>query len=151
MRRIRKFIYLLQREKILFLRALLLLVDSRFSLQFRQFKNVARHFSRKASAQQPARVCSVSSVRVAALLNAASCFIPPPTCLSKALAGSVLFRSCGYQTLLHIGIAKEGGSMLDAHAWLTLDGSVIVGDRSDLGRYRELPFVFDNGKDKSGQ
>ncbi len=39
--------------------------------------------------------------------------------------------------------------MLEAHAWLTLDGRVIVADRSDLERYRELPFVFDYEKNNS--
>ena len=143
MRQIHKFYCLPHREKILFLRALLLLVHSRFSIQFKQFKNVVRHFSRKAASQQSAKANSISSSRVAALLNAASRFIPAPTCSSKILAGPVLFKSCGYQTQLHIGITREEGCMLEAHAWLTLDGSVIVSDRSDLGRYHELPFVFD--------
>ena len=141
--RVRKFLCLPSEEKRIFLYALTLLVHSRFSLQFKQFKNVVKHFSKKAAAQQHGQVSSTSSARVAALLNAASRFIPAPTCLSKALAGSVLFRSCGYQTVLHIGVTRENGSALEAHAWLTLDGSVIVGDRSDLDRYREMPFVFE--------
>lgn len=146
MGRIRKFFCLPQIEKVLFLRALLLLVHSRSSFQFKQFKNVVRHFSRKAASQEPPQVNSVSSSRVAFLLDAASSFIPAPTCLSKALAGSVLFKSCGYQTLLHIGVTRDDVSLLEAHAWLTLEDNVIVGDRADLERYRELPFVFDDAK-----
>lgn len=146
MGRIRKFFCLPQIEKVLFFRALFLVIYARFSLQIGAFKKVVRRFSGKAAEQRSDQADSVSSNQVAYLLNAASCIIPAPICLSKALAGSVLFRSCGYKTQFHIGVTRDGGSMLEAHAWLTLDGSVIVGDRADLGRYRELPFVFDHEK-----
>jgi hypothetical protein len=148
-RRVGKFFRLSQREKVLFVRALFLLIHSRLSLQFGEFRNVVRHFSRKTSFQKPDRLSRVSSTRVASLLDAASRLIPPPTCLSKALAGSVLFKACGYQTQLHIGVTREGGSLFEAHAWLTLDGHVVVGGRADLERYRELPFVFEHENNNS--
>jgi hypothetical protein len=138
LRRIGKFCSLPVEEKKIFLRALFLLVYVRSSLQFKQFKNVIKDVSRKTAAQNFAQTKNILPSRVANLLNAAATIIPYTTCLPKALAGSILFSSLGYQTKLHIGVAKETGSMLEAHAWLTLDDSVIVGYRSDLGRYQKI-------------
>ncbi len=146
MERIVKFFSLPTVEKTVFFRALILLVVSRFLLQFRQFKNVINYFSRKSAAQKTTLDSIIPPSKVAKLLSVAGNIIPFSTCLSKSLAGSVLFRSLGYQTQLNIGVAREKGFALEAHAWLTLDGIVIVGNRSDLERYRELPCIFDDGK-----
>jgi hypothetical protein len=136
-------------EKTIFFRALFLLSISRFSLQFKKFKSVVYSFSQKAAEQKPVLISSIPPAKVANLLIAAANIVPFSTCLSKSLAGSVLFRSLGYKTLLHIGVTKENGCLLEAHAWLTLDCSVIVGYRSDLARYHELPLIFDNEKNSS--
>ncbi|MFH0783404.1 MAG: lasso peptide biosynthesis B2 protein [Pseudomonadota bacterium] len=138
--RIRKFFYLPAEEKMIFLRALFLLVYIRFSLQFKQFKNVVGDVSKKAAAQNSAQKNNILPARAANLLNAAGNILPYTTCLPRALAGSILFSSLGYQTKLHIGVTRENGSMLEAHAWLTLDGSVVVGYRSDLDRYQQFQF-----------
>lgn len=139
MTRVGKFFSLPAEEKRIFLRALFLLVYLRFSLRFKQFKNVVKDVSRKTSGQNSAQKKTVlPPPRVASLLNAAGSILPYTTCLPKALAGSILFSSLGYQTRLHIGVTKEKGSLLEAHAWLTLDGSVIVGYRSDLARYQQF-------------
>jgi hypothetical protein len=126
---------------------LFLLIIFRSSLQFKQFKNVFENVSQKAAVQKAVQKSSLAPSRIAGLLNAAGKIVPFTTCLSKALAGSILFSSLGYQTKLHIGVSKENLSMLEAHAWLTLDGHVIVGYLSDLGRYQELPFIADSAGD----
>ncbi|MBU1565217.1 MAG: lasso peptide biosynthesis B2 protein [Proteobacteria bacterium] len=136
--RIRKFFCLPAEEKVIFLRALFLLVYVRFSLQFKQFKNVVKDVSNKAASQNSVQKNSILPSRVAHLLNAAGNTIPYTTCLPRALAGSILLSSLGYQTKLHIGVTRKDGSMLEAHAWLTLNGSVIVGYRSDLDCYQQF-------------
>lgn len=146
MRRIRKFFSLPITEKIIFCRALFLLTIFRFSLQFKSFKRVVNSFSPKAARQIPIQKNSTPPAQVAILLNAAATIVPFSTCLSKSLAGLALFRSLGYETRLYIGVAQENGSMLEAHAWLTLGGTVLVGYRSDLARYREMPSIFDDEK-----
>jgi hypothetical protein len=128
-------------EKVIFCRAFYLLTASRLLLQFRPFKDVVHYFSQK-SASPEIVISLVSSDRVALLLNAAATMSPFSTCLSKSLAGSVLFKSLGYQTVLHIGVKREGGELFEAHAWLTLNGNVLVGNRIDLAQYQELPFRF---------
>ena len=55
------------------------------------------------------------------------------------MAGQRFLTGCGYLPTLHIGVAREKGENLEAHAWLSLDGRIIVGNVPDLDRYRELP------------
>lgn len=146
MRRIHKFLVLPAAEKSIFFRAFLLLSYSRCSLQFKSFKDVVIDLSIRADEQNSTNVSCISSGRVASLLEGAAGVVPFSTCLSKSLAGLILFRSQGYQVLLHIGVKKVNSSMLEAHAWLTFDERVVVGNRSDLDDYQEMPFIFDIDK-----
>lgn len=139
MRRIAKFVNLPAREKIIFLRAFLLLASTRCALQFRQLKDVMTSVSKKSAAPEPGRKCIVPPRRIASLLGAAGQIVPYSTCLSRALAGSVLFSSLGYRTRIHIGATRENDTLFEAHAWLTLDGEVLIGNRPDLHCYREFP------------
>lgn len=43
----------------------------------------------------------------------------------------------GYDGRLHVGVATE--EAFEAHAWVTVDGEVLVGEHEDLGRFRPLP------------
>lgn len=85
------------------------------------------------------------SARLVALLEAGGNVVPFTTCLSKALAGSMLMYRHGYDTRLHIGVAKNNDDGLEAHAWLTLGARIIVGNCPDMQRFRELPPFRDVG------
>ena len=95
--------------------------------------------SKKNIVQNTTSKHTVSPSRISRLLDRAGNVIPLTSCLSKALAGSILFSSSGYQTKLHIGVKREESGVLGAHAWLTLDGCVVTGKVSDLNHYQELP------------
>lgn len=142
MRRIGKFFRLSGKEKKIFLQAVFFLISSRLSLQFKEFNEVVTHYGKQIGQQHPVEKRNISPARVVSLLEAGGKLIPFTTCLSKSLAGSVLMRKYGYTPLLHIGVAKESGGVLEAHAWLSLDGKIIVGNCNDLERYRELPLLL---------
>jgi len=108
-------------------------------LQFLPFKDVVSRFSKKLIDQNTVRNGIISPGRLAYLLSAAARLVPFSTCLSRSLAGLVLFQDYGYQTVLHIGVKNGDDSSVEAHAWLTYNGSVVVGGRSDLGEYQEMP------------
>ena len=77
-------------------------------------------------------VCrSVDSARVAATVRAmesASRRLPfESTCLIKALAVRRMLGRDGAATSLRLGVAKGVRGEFEAHAWLELDGRVIVG------------------------
>jgi len=139
LKRIVKYVRLSRKEKKLFGRAILLLISWRIRLAYQSFERAARHNSQASAQFFASRPQSSPSQRIAALLDAAARIIPFSTCLSKALAGNVLFSSHGYKTKLHIGVSKENDGSLKAHAWLTLDDKIITGFVEDICCYKEMP------------
>lgn len=64
---------------------------------------------------------------IAWAVNRASRFVPRATCLTQALAASFLMQRRGIRCSLKIGVAKGAGNQFQAHAWLDLEGRVILG------------------------
>jgi Transglutaminase-like superfamily len=58
---------------------------------------------------------------------AASRRVPRATCLTQALALQTLLAREGYESDLHIGVARSGDGGLEAHAWLESDGRIVIG------------------------
>lgn len=58
------------------------------------------------------------------------------TCLIKALTGQVLLLRSGFASELRIGVARSEGQPFEAHAWVIHDQDVVIGNRTDLNRYR---------------
>jgi hypothetical protein len=52
-------------------------------------------------------------------------------CLVQAIAAQAWLEHQGYEPRMHVGVMKDTGGELRAHAWLELDGRVIVGGRVD--------------------
>ncbi len=76
---------------------------------------------------------------VAWAVRAASRHLPGSyTCLPQALVAQAMLRRRGMAAALHIGTVLEEGGALAAHAWLELDGQVLLGDVPDLARYVPL-------------
>jgi hypothetical protein len=62
--------------------------------------------------------------------------VPEASCLTQALAADVMLRRAGATPQVRIGVAKDRQEF-EAHAWLELDGRVLVGDH-DLDRFVPL-------------
>lgn len=69
-------------------------------------------------------------------VNAASKLIPGAACLARALVCQHMLGSAGVATELKIGVSKK--TALDAHAWLEYEGTVIMGNSSELATYSRL-------------
>jgi hypothetical protein len=65
--------------------------------------------------------------RIAWAVGVAAGYVPGATCLVQALAAKSMLRRKGYPALVRIGVRAGEGSHLEAHAWLVLDGQVILG------------------------
>lgn len=76
--------------------------------------------------------------RTAWAVHVASRGVPGSTCLSRALALQWLLARHGYRSRLRLGVARPDRSVLAAHAWVELDGRVLIGD-DDLERFVRLP------------
>lgn len=59
------------------------------------------------------------------------------TCLTRALVLRMLLLRRGYPATLRIGVVREGGDRLLAHAWVESAGRVVIGDYQ-LERYTPI-------------
>ena len=85
----------------------------------------------------------VGTVRTAWAVEAVAGSIPGASCLTQALAADVMLRRAGFTPQIRIGVAKDRHTF-EAHAWLELDGEVLVGDH-DLQRFTPLRAQDDEG------
>lgn len=133
--RIRKFLSLSAREKLLLMRAASQLLWVSAALRLLPFSIVKRSCERlrEHAASDP-----VSISQVAYAVNAATNFIPGSACLSRALVCQRMLGNIGVRTQLKIGVMKKAKGMLDAHAWLEYEGMVIMGGSSELSMYSRL-------------
>ena len=66
--------------------------------------------------------------------------VPRCTCLVRALTARTLLAMKGHSSTLHVGVAKNPGAQMEAHAWLTTGDSVVTGEEGyDLADYAILP------------
>jgi hypothetical protein len=63
--------------------------------------------------------------------------VPGTTCLTRALAAGWMLRRRGQPARVVIGVAMASGT-LEAHAWLELGGTVIIGGEAGVDRYARL-------------
>lgn len=87
------------------------------------------------------RASNVPAQRLAWAVRAASRFVPAATCLPQTLAAQVLFIQHGYPAELQIGAAKRPNGTLEAHAWLTSNGEIVLGALPDMERFVPLGSV----------
>jgi hypothetical protein len=65
--------------------------------------------------------------RIAWAANAVDTRLPRSTCLTRAMAASLLLTLHGHPTTLRLGVAREDGE-LAAHAWLESNGRIVIGE-----------------------
>jgi hypothetical protein len=66
----------------------------------------------------------------------------PATCLIQALATGVMLRRRGLACRLRLGVRTregEGGTRLEAHAWVECDGRIAIGDVAHLSELAVMP------------
>jgi hypothetical protein len=71
-------------------------------------------------------------------------------CLPKALAVLVLFRRAGVDAELRLGVAREDGRSVRAHAWVESEGEVVIGGDVPLADYTPLPTLERGSPDARG-
>jgi hypothetical protein len=136
---IRKFLELTATEKICFLRALSLLTTLKLHLALMSVETVCRKTFNSSEKLRGRRRChTLPMTKISSLLGIASRIVPFSTCLSISLAGAILFAEYGYMARLHIGACRENGEIFKAHAWLTVNGTVVAGDLPGLEIFREF-------------
>ena len=64
-------------------------------------------------------------------------YVPGSTCLVQALAGQWMLLREGYPAQLRIGVSKAEG--FEAHAWVELEGKVLIGGPEESARFTPFP------------
>ncbi|MBI5411263.1 MAG: lasso peptide biosynthesis B2 protein [Nitrospirae bacterium] len=94
-------------------------------LPFHSLLSLRRGFQRASQDSLPPPPLFIA--RLAWLVEVAGRYsVIKATCLKQALVLSWLLERRGLSTLLRIGVSRRAGA-LKAHAWLELDGQVILG------------------------
>ena len=127
----RRFLALAGTDRVLLLRALGWVLLARVAVRFVSFSRLRAVADRVTPGGRRA-----DPRRIAWAVEAAARRIPRASCLIQALAADAMLRRSGRLPDLHIGVAREG-SAFEAHAWLELDGTVLVGNHV-LHRYTPL-------------
>lgn len=60
-------------------------------------------------------------------------------CLAQALAVQLLYRRRGRPAELHIGVRRERGGAMKAHAWVTSHGRIVIGGAQSPLTYTPFP------------
>jgi hypothetical protein len=140
MNRLHKFFLLTRTEQRLFARATLTVAAIRIGLwvlPFRILRRVLPRTARDAGDGPGENIASME--KVAWAVGMAGRIVPRTTCLCQALAVQVLLARQGCPTTLTIGVAKSQEGQLEAHAWVEIEGRIVIGKLADLSRFTTFP------------
>jgi hypothetical protein len=76
--------------------------------------------------------------RVMWAVTAVAARVPGASCLTQALAATLLLVRYGHAGTLRVGVAKNDDGTLRAHAWLESEGRTILGEPAE-GAFTPLP------------
>jgi hypothetical protein len=89
------------------------------------------------------------SRRIGRIVVAASGYVPRATCLPQAISAQIMLARRGVASDLQIGVLLKQTdgttqpigktSKLLGHAWLRVEGKIIIGDLPDIGHYTVMP------------
>ena len=136
MARIRKFLSLPFSVQFLLLKTASLLALIRLGLWLLPFKAILASRDRMLKESTDTDVTDLAAVRQTVwAVTVTSRYVPKASCLTQALAAQILLRQQGYPADLRIGVCKGDANQLEAHAWIELDGRVVIGGEDSPSRY----------------
>lgn len=126
------------REAALGAKCLLALVAMRLGLSTIGYAAIARRLPRPQG-----RIDSHFWGRqVARRIERLARFVPGASCLTQALALKFVLGRAGHASQIQIGVKQDGEGAFSAHAWVTCNGRIVLGQRgtrlADFNRLAEL-------------
>lgn len=100
--------------------------------------NGARRFFRLRATKGPAPAALAR--RVSRCIAIACRAVPRATCLVRAMAAQTVLALRGYESDIHVGVARERDAAFAAHAWLTSGSLIVTGDENGESR-RFAPII----------
>ena len=132
MSRLREFLALPPADRRCLLEAAGWLGLARLALLLLPFRRVAPYLGRQM-AQSPAAPVDLLN-RLAWAVATVSRHLPWDCfCLAQALAAKAMLQRRGVPSTLYLGLAKDGESQLQAHAWLPCGEGILIGRQGMAG------------------
>jgi hypothetical protein len=114
-------------KKAILIRAFLMLWIARIGVYLVPLQGLQKVMDRSRILPFPGIVSNASPDMTAWAVAVASRYGPGSTCLVRALATQELLAQQGLSSDLHIGVSKGDTSPFDAHAWVEMNGRVVIG------------------------
>jgi hypothetical protein len=137
-------------ERYLLLQAFMLVVAIRVGLWTMPFAKIRCWLERlvaRAVWHNRRRRPELAQVVRAVVLTSA--FVPRATCLTQALAAHTLLRTYDYASEVRIGVARAQSGSLQAHAWVEVQGLVVIGGADAPMRFTTLPLAKGKRRESS--
>ena len=132
MRTIRRFFFHSFADKILLVKATIIVVLVRLGLKLLRYQTLTTILDKTSKAKTPTQQDDAFIDRVVWAVSAASKFVPvDASCLTQALAAKAILDRRGIRGALRFGVVKDPEGELLGHAWLEIDGRVVIGDTGD--------------------
>jgi hypothetical protein len=119
------------------LKALIVLIFVRLGLWLLPFRTLQKTLERLFHYPATSDNRSPSPEKFSWAVSAVSQYVPAATCLAQALTLQVLLSREGILSDLALGVARDDATGITAHAWLEIDGTVIIGGQ-ERDRYTQL-------------
>jgi hypothetical protein len=128
MKKVLKFLFLPYQKKKLLGQSLITLSAIRLSLWMFPFKVLNRWLCAFAATESDDRVFEWNVIEnVTAAVQMCSRCVPYASCLTQALATRTLLGLRGQYSQLKIGVGRDEDGKFMAHAWVEIDGKIIIG------------------------
>jgi hypothetical protein len=140
MGKLHQFTALSWREKWLHLKVALWLIAVKAGLCLLPFNRLRTWMARSSQPDgTPLDIKDMHTIILA--IERISRFLTPLriNCLPQALVGHGLLRQKGFNVKLRIGVLKNPGDRLAAHAWLEVQGQVVLGNLRGLEQFAAFP------------
>jgi len=137
MRGLRTLTRLSSPHRSLVLRALVIVACTRLALSVLSFRTLQHLIN--VSVRLPFSLPAETQVtRLVWAVRAASKRVPAASCLTQSLALQFMMAQSGRAARIHIGVAKQSGSVFQAHAWVEYAGTVLLSELSEIESYSPL-------------
>ena len=142
MKQFAKFSNLTGSERCLLVSALFRLVAVRVGMWVIPFRVLLRCLHKMAVERDRLRGNNpLPPERIAWAIRVVSRYLPGTmNCLVQALATQSMLARRGHPARVRIGVAKDEGGQLKAHAWVECEGKIVIGGVG-VPQYTALPYL----------
>lgn len=146
MKRFVKFWNLPAMERRLLISALFCLAAIRIGLWMLPLQQLLKRLETLKVSKTCRVLDSPSPARIAWAVRIVGRYLPGGgNCLVQSLAVQAMLGRRGYLAHLRIGVAKDEGGRLKAHAWVECEGNIVIGSRG-ASQYTPFPYLEIQGR-----